>query len=110
SPSLHDLVAIRERLRKMMDGVEEQHRNIWLDLVQHVHEHHAFGLKGCGYARNLRAPELFGNHGRHITHVSNSSRRRRTVSTASASVGARRAANARRFAIAPAVADSCSRT
>ena len=47
------LIAIGQRLREVMERVEEQHRDVRPNLTQHVREHDALGLKARRDARRL---------------------------------------------------------
>src|SRR5688572_4236971 len=56
-PGFRHLVAILERFVEMMEGLEEQHRNVRLLHPEYVGEHHAFGLEAGCDARPGRAGE-----------------------------------------------------
>src|SRR5262249_48953407 len=96
-PPLRQLVAIGVGLREVVNGVEEQHRNVRTMGAEHVEHDDVFSLEAARDARRAARLERVGND-RLRSHTSISSRARRTASTASVGLAAPRAAWARRSA------------
>src|SRR6185295_4843905 len=106
---LRQLVTVGQRLRKVVERLEEQHRDVRPDLPDHVREDDALVLEARRNRGLLRVFQLFGDEVERLrykieprvpspelrlirsTHFRMSSRALRTASRASASVAAPRA-------------------
>src|SRR4030095_7221142 len=67
-PTLAEFVAIGERLREVVERVEEQHRNVRTHFAKHVRQHHALGLEARGDTRFLTVAERSLDYPSRVDH------------------------------------------